>query len=42
MLGVRLIDVMLDRDVDILPYIEWDGDKSNLALIKQKLIDGRV
>ncbi|CAM4812432.1 unnamed protein product [Rotaria magnacalcarata] len=40
--GVRLIDVMLDRDVDILPYIEWDGDKSNLALIKQKLIDGRV
>ncbi|CAF1942489.1 unnamed protein product [Rotaria magnacalcarata] len=40
--GVRLIDVMLDRDVDILPYIEWDGDKSNLALIKQKLIDGRI
>ncbi|CAF3317195.1 unnamed protein product [Rotaria socialis] len=40
--GVRLIDVMLDRDVDILPYIEWDGDKSSLALIKQKLIDGRV
>jgi hypothetical protein len=33
---------MLDRDVDLLPYIGWDGDVSNLTSIKQKLIDARI
>jgi hypothetical protein len=41
-IGVRLLDVMLDRDVDLLPYIGWDGDVSNLTSIKQKLIDARI
>ncbi|CAF0908856.1 unnamed protein product [Rotaria sordida] len=40
--GVRLLDVMLDRDVDLLPYMQWDGDLSSLTLIKQKLIDARI
>ncbi|CAF3751920.1 unnamed protein product [Rotaria sp. Silwood1] len=40
--GVRLPDVMRDRDVDLLPYIGWDGDISNLDIIKQKLIDARI
>ncbi|CAF1293730.1 unnamed protein product [Rotaria sordida] len=40
--GVRLLDVMLDRDVDLLPYMQWDGDLSDLTLIKQKLIDARI
>ncbi|CAF4124671.1 unnamed protein product, partial [Rotaria sordida] len=40
--GARLLDVMLDRDVDLLPYMQWDGDLSNLTLIKQKLIDARI
>jgi hypothetical protein len=41
-IGVRLLDVMLDRDEDLLPYIGWDGDVSNLTSIKQKLIDARI
>ncbi|CAF4775777.1 unnamed protein product [Rotaria sp. Silwood1] len=40
--GVRLLDVMLDRDVDLLPYIGWDGDISTLDTIKQKLIEARI
>ncbi|CAF5035740.1 unnamed protein product, partial [Rotaria sp. Silwood1] len=40
--GVLLLDVMLDRDVDLLPYIEWYGDVSTLVSIKQKLIDARI
>ncbi|CAF1295428.1 unnamed protein product [Rotaria sordida] len=40
--GVRLLDVMLDRDADLLPYMEWDGDVSSLVSIKQKLIDARI
>ncbi|CAF2796559.1 unnamed protein product [Rotaria sp. Silwood2] len=40
--AVRLLDVMLDRDVDLLPYMGWDGDVSNLDTIKQKLIDARI
>ncbi|CAF1049654.1 unnamed protein product [Rotaria sp. Silwood1] len=41
-IGVRLLDVMLDRDVDLLPYIGWDGDISTLDTIKQKLIEARI
>ncbi len=33
---------MLERDVDLLPYMGWDGDVSNLTLIKQKLVDARI
>ena len=40
--GVRLLEVMLEQDVDLLPYMGWDGDLSNLTLIKQKLIDARI
>ncbi|CAF3055507.1 unnamed protein product [Rotaria sp. Silwood2] len=40
--GVRLLDVMLDRDVDLLPYVGWDGDVSNLTSIKEKLLDARI
>ncbi|CAF3441553.1 unnamed protein product, partial [Rotaria sp. Silwood2] len=39
---VRLLDVMLDRDVDLLPYVGWDGDVSNLTSIKEKLLDARI
>lgn len=33
---------MLDRDVDLLSYMGWDGDISNLDVIKQRLIDDRI
>lgn len=33
---------MMDRDVDLLPYIGWDGDVSSSTMIKQKLIDARI
>jgi hypothetical protein len=33
---------MLERDIDLLPYMGWDGDVSNLTLIKQKLVDARI
>jgi hypothetical protein len=41
-IGFRLLEVMLERDVDLLPYIGWDGDASNLTLIKQQLVDARI
>ncbi|CAF1056543.1 unnamed protein product, partial [Adineta ricciae] len=37
--GVRLLDIMLESDTDLLPYMGWDGDVSNASLMKQKLID---
>ncbi|CAF5018698.1 unnamed protein product, partial [Rotaria sp. Silwood1] len=40
--GIRLLDVMLDRDIDLLPYIGWEGDVSKIISIKQKLIDARM
>ncbi len=33
---------MLERDVDLLPYMGWVGDASNLTLIKQQLVDARI
>ncbi|CAF2163335.1 unnamed protein product [Rotaria magnacalcarata] len=39
---VRLLEVMLERDVDLLPCMGWDGDVSNLTSIKQKLADARI
>ena len=41
-IGVRLLDIMLEHDVDLLPYMGWDGDVSSLTLIKQKLVDARI
>ncbi|CAF5181437.1 unnamed protein product, partial [Rotaria sp. Silwood1] len=40
--GIRLLDVMLDRDIDLLPYIGWEGDVSKIISINQKLIDARM
>ncbi|CAF1434307.1 unnamed protein product [Rotaria sp. Silwood1] len=40
--GVRLVNVMVDRDIDLLPYIGWDGDMSHLTSMKQKLINARI
>ncbi|CAF0863462.1 unnamed protein product [Didymodactylos carnosus] len=36
--GVRLLDIMLKNDTDLLPYIVWDGEKSQSALLKEKLV----
>ncbi len=33
---------MVDRDIDLLPYIGWDGDMSHLTSMKQKLINARI
>lgn len=32
---------MLENDVDLLPYIGWEGDRSRIDLLKEKLIDGK-
>jgi hypothetical protein len=32
---------MLEHDLDLLPYIGWDGDRSQIDLIKDKLIDAK-
>ncbi|UJR16362.1 hypothetical protein I4U23_003265 [Adineta vaga] len=39
--GVRLLDVMLEHDIDLLPYIGWDGDRSQIQIIKEKLLDAK-
>jgi hypothetical protein len=39
--GVRVLDVMLENDIDLLPYIGWDGDRSQMDLIKEKLINAK-
>ena len=33
---------MREHDADLMPYMGWDGDASNLALIKQQLVDARI
>lgn len=33
---------MLERDVDLLSYMGWEGNASSLTLIKQQLIDARI
>ncbi|CAF4222507.1 unnamed protein product, partial [Rotaria sp. Silwood2] len=40
--GVRLLDVILENDIDLLPYIGWDGDKSQIDIIKNKLINAKL
>lgn len=40
-LGVRLLDVMLENDVDLLPYIGWEGERSQMDLVKEKLINAK-
>jgi poly [ADP-ribose] polymerase len=39
--GVRLLDVMRENDIDLLPYIAWDGERSQIDLIKEKLINAK-
>ncbi|CAF0923046.1 unnamed protein product [Rotaria sordida] len=39
--GVRLLDVMLENNIDLLSYIGWDGDRSQIDIIKDKLINGK-
>lgn len=33
---------MRDRDVDLLPYVGWEGEVSSQVTIKQKLSDFRI
>ena len=40
--GRRLLDLLLEHDIDVLPYIGWDGDASIFTLIKQQLVDARI
>ncbi|CAF1368498.1 unnamed protein product, partial [Didymodactylos carnosus] len=37
--GIRLLDIMLEKNRELLPYIGWDGDNSQSIIMKQKLID---
>ncbi|CAF1006245.1 unnamed protein product [Adineta ricciae] len=39
--GVRLLDVMLESDIDLLPYIGWDGDRSQIEIVKEKLLNAK-
>ena len=39
--GVRLLDVMREQDKDLLPYIGWDGERSKLEILKEKLVNGK-
>lgn len=39
--GVRLLDVILEHDIDLLPYIGWDGDRSQIEIIKDKLLNAK-
>lgn len=32
---------MLEKDVDLLPYIGWEGDRSQQDLIKEKLLNAK-
>jgi hypothetical protein len=32
---------MFENDIDLLPYIGWDGDRSQIDLIKEKLINAK-
>jgi len=36
------IESMIEHDIDLLPYMGWDGHVSNLTLIKQQLVDART
>ncbi|CAF3878098.1 unnamed protein product [Rotaria magnacalcarata] len=39
--GARLLDVMLENDNDLLPYISWDGEHSPIDIIKDKIINAK-
>lgn len=32
---------MLENDIDLLPYVGWDGDRSQIDLLKEKLINAK-
>ncbi|CAF5133326.1 unnamed protein product, partial [Rotaria sp. Silwood1] len=40
--NVRLLNIMLENDIDLLSYIDWDGDKSQIDIIKNKLINAKL
>ncbi|CAF0977629.1 unnamed protein product, partial [Didymodactylos carnosus] len=37
--GVSLLNVMVDKDIDLLPCIGWDGENSQLESMKEKIIN---
>ena len=39
--SVRLLDVMNEHDIDLLPYMDWDGERSKIDIIKEKLINAK-
>lgn len=32
---------MLDKNIDLLPYIAWEGDRSKKDLVKEQLVEAR-
>ena len=32
---------MLEHDIDLLPYIGWDGDRSQIDIFNEKLINAK-
>ena len=32
---------MLESDIDLLPYIGWDGDRSQIEIMKEKLLNAK-
>jgi hypothetical protein len=32
---------MLEHDIDLLPYISWDGERSQIDIIKEKLLNAK-
>ncbi|CAF4460452.1 unnamed protein product [Rotaria socialis] len=39
--GVRLLDVMLENGNDLLPYTGWDDERSQIDIIKDKIINAK-
>ncbi|CAF4051117.1 unnamed protein product [Rotaria sp. Silwood1] len=39
--GVQFLDVILENDIDLLPYITRDRDHSQIDIIKDKLINSK-
>ena len=32
---------MLEKDLDLLPYIGWEGERSQIEILKEKLINAK-
>jgi hypothetical protein len=39
--GIRLTEVIRDQEIDLLPYISWDGERSQIDILKEQLIEGK-